>query len=150
MQGPGCNQAGDEFSAEQLCAMRRLRWAPLQSANAGSSLQREINRRRNGDDDRGSGAIFRSSSKNRAGAFAARRYRSWLPQTGAAEPDLERRRSATTQARNAIETRGKPCAKRTVAQDAQTEVDTLSSRGTDDRSAHGRRGTVAQCTASAR
>ena len=94
--------------------------------------------------------FFCGSSKNRARSFAARRYRSWLSQTGTAESDLERRRSATTQARDAVETRGRPRAERTVAQNAQTEVDALSSRGTDHRSAHGRRGTVAQRAASAR
>ena len=63
VQRPGCDQTGDEFSAEQLCAVRRLRRQTLQSANARSSLQRKIDRRRDGNDDRRSGGIFSAHPK---------------------------------------------------------------------------------------
>ena len=64
---PGRDQAGDEFSAEQLRAVRRLRRQTLQPANARSSLQRKIDRRRDGDDDRAGGGIFcRESRRSRA------------------------------------------------------------------------------------
>src|SRR5436853_254727 len=94
LQGTGRDQAGDEFFAGGAGAVRRLRGAPLQSANSRNSLQREVDRRRDGDDDRGGRGIFRGASENCAPAFVAGRDRARLSQTRAAESHLERWRSA--------------------------------------------------------
>ncbi len=60
-----------------------------------------------------------------------------LSPTRAAEPDLERRRSAAAQAGNETDPRRQPGDERTPAQNADAEVDPLFARGTDHRAAHG-------------
>src|SRR5438046_7892217 len=84
----------------------------LQRPDARSSLSRKIDRRRDGNDDRRSGRIFQSQPQDRPIAFTARRYRTGLSETGAAEPDFERWRSATTEARDRANPGYWPCAKR--------------------------------------
>src|SRR4029077_5967053 len=138
LQGPRRDQARNEFFAGGVGAVRRLRRAPLQSADARSALQRKVYRRRDGDDDRGSRGVFSGASKNRASAFAAGRNRTGLSQTRPAEPDLERRRGATAQNGTPIEARRRSRRKRADSKNAQTGIDAVSARGTDDRFAHGR------------
>src|SRR5437667_203465 len=137
LQGPGRDKARDELSAGGVGAVRRLLRAPLQSADARSALQRKVYRRRDGDDDRGSGGVFSCASKNRASAFLAGRNRTGLSQTRPAEPDLERRRSATAKIGHAIKARRWSRRKRADSKNAQTGIDAVSARGTDDRFAHG-------------
>ena len=62
-----------------------------------------------------------------------------ISEAGPAEPDLERRRSATAQARDGADPRNRARAERADSQNAQTEIDALSPRGADDRTAHGGR-----------
>src|SRR5689334_18275513 len=105
MQRPGRDQTGDELSARGAGSVRGLRRAALQSANPGSSLQRQVNRRRDGDDHRGGGRIFLGPSKNRAPTFVTGRYRPRLFKAWATESNLERGRGATIEVGHAIETR---------------------------------------------
>ena len=67
--GPGRDQARDEFSAEQLRAVRGLRRTPLQPADARSALQRKEHRRRDGDDDRAGRGVFRRATKRSRARF---------------------------------------------------------------------------------
>ncbi len=66
-----------------------------------------------------------------------------------AESDLERRRSATAQARDETDPRHRTRAERAAAQNAEAEIDALSARRADDRTAHGGRGIAPQGAASA-
>ena len=140
----GRAQAGDEFSPEQLRAVRRLRRTTLQSADPRSALSRAKHRRRDEHDDRAGRGIFCRQPKDRAPAWITRRNRPRLSQARPAEPDLERRRGATTQARDEIDPWSFARAKRAPAQNADPEIDPLSPGGADHRLAHGGRGIASQ------
>src|SRR5205085_206576 len=101
------------------------------------SLQRKKHRRRDGDDDRTGRGVFFRESKNRAAAFAPRRYRAGISEIGPAESNLERRRSATVEAGDGTHPRDRARPERANPQNAQAEIDALFIRGADDRTAHG-------------
>src|SRR5207302_5245956 len=106
--------------------------------NARSALQRQINWRRDGDDDRGGCGIFFTASQNRETTFIASRNRTRLSQTRPAESDLERRRSAAFEIGHTIETWRWSRGKRADSENAQARLNALSFGGTDDWIAHGR------------
>ena len=77
-------------------------------------------------------------------------YRAGISETRPAEPDLERRRSATFETRDRADARNRTRAKRADSQNAQAKIDALSARRADDRPAHGGRGTALERAAPAR
>src|SRR2546421_3768795 len=134
---PRRDQVGDEFSAEQLCAVRGLPGKTLQRANARSSLQRKIDRRCHGDDNRRSGWIFYSESEDRALPLTAGRYRTWLSQIRTTQPNSERRRSATIETGDGTDAGNRAHSKRTPSQNAQAKIDSLFAGGAYHRIAYG-------------
>src|SRR6266480_84782 len=76
---------------------------------------------------------------SRAYAVLAGRYRSRLSQTRETEPDVQRRRSATAQAGDAIKTRRQPRGERADSKNAQAWIDTVFTGGTDYWPSYGRR-----------
>ncbi len=83
-------------------------------------------------------AILFSASENRPPTFASGRYRSWISEARTTESHSKRRRSATPQAGDAIETRSEPRGERADSKNAQARIDIVFARGTDHRPAHGR------------
>ena len=67
MPRPGRGEGGDEFPALDLRAVRNLPWPPLQSGNAGGSLQRKVDLRRARPDHRAGGRILRRRAAAAAG-----------------------------------------------------------------------------------
>ena len=77
-KGQGVIKLEMSFLPSSYHAVRRLRRATLQPADARGALQRESHRRRDGDDDRAGGGIFCREPKDRATAAIAGRYRARL------------------------------------------------------------------------
>ncbi len=135
--GQGVIKMEMAFLPSELCPVRGLRGQTLQRPDPRGALPRKKHRRRHGDDDRGSLGFLCRQPEDRAAAFAPARDRARLPQARPAQPDPQRRRSATAQAGGGTYPRDRARPARAVAQDAQAQVDPLSARGTDHRAAHG-------------
>ena len=120
LQRPGRDQAGDEFPAEQLRAVRRLRRATLQrrrrsrcsttSNSIGDVMEMTIEQ---------AAEFFAAQPEDRAPARAARATPASATSSSASRARPERRRSAAAQARDETDARSQPRDERAPAQNAR-------------------------------
>ncbi len=142
--GSGGHQTRDEFPADELRAVRGLRRVALQRADARSPLQRQEHRAGAATHHRTGGGVFRRGDENPSSALAVDADRPGLSAAGSAQPDAQRRRGATHEARDRVDPGRRRGPAQTPAAGARDEIDALSAGGTHRRVAHGRRGTTAQ------